>query len=158
MASIAQEAGVSKALLHYHFDDRAHLLAHVVTALGRRLVERERLVFARDRGAAPVDALWAWLDTELTRGELHALLTTATVRDEPVVTAFAAVAGARRDAARRTVHTVFERLGLTPRVHRDVIADACLVFIDGLAISARAPDGARLSFDVFWLALLSLGE
>jgi AcrR family transcriptional regulator len=158
MASIATEAGVSKALLHYHFAHRANLLAHVVTGLGRRLIERERLVLTRERDAAPVDALWGWVSGELARGELHALLTTATVKDAPVATAQEAVLRARRDEARRTVRSVFQRLSLTPRVHMDVIADTCLVFMDGLAIGARAGDDARLSFDVFWLALLSLGE
>ena len=42
MAVIALEAGVSKALLHYHYHDRATLLAEIVERIGVRTVERER--------------------------------------------------------------------------------------------------------------------
>lgn len=158
MAAIAEEGRVSKALLHYHFVDRAHLLADVVTVLGRRLVERERSTLARNDTDGPVNTLWRWVSAELDRRELHALLTAATVRNAPVTAALASVARARRDAAGETVGDVFARLGLTPRVHAQGIADTYLIFIDGLALDERKPADARLSFDVFWLAMLSLGE
>ena len=157
MAAIAQRADVSKALLHYHFTDRAHLLEEIVVALGRRIIARERAAGDDDAGA-PVDALWRWVSAELSRGELQALLTIGTVKEKPVAAALAGVSRARQDATGRTIDAMFTRLGLTPRVPVEVIADACLVFIDGLALRGADPDEARLTFDVFWLAMLSLGE
>ncbi len=157
MAAIAARADVSKALLHYHFTDRAHLLVEIVAALGRRIIARERAA-ADDDAGAPVDALWRWVSVELSRGELRALLTIGTVKAEPVAAALAEVSLARQSATRRTIDAMFTRLGLTARVPVEVIADACLVFIDGLALRGVAPGEARLTFDVFWLAMLSLGE
>ena len=42
ISAIAAEAGVSKALLHYHFAHRAELLGEMVLTLTDRHVARER--------------------------------------------------------------------------------------------------------------------
>nr|MBA3891664.1 hypothetical protein [Gemmatimonadaceae bacterium] len=49
-------------------------------------------------------------------------------------------------------------LGLRPRLGPELLAGAVVAFVDGLAFDAPlTPDRpARASFDVFWLALLSL--
>jgi AcrR family transcriptional regulator len=159
MARIAAEGGVSKALLHYHHADRAQLLADVVTVLGRRLVGRERTAMDAARGSGAVDALWGWLNGELARGELRALLELAVQPEEAVRAAATAVALARGRTATQTVEQLFAGLGLTPRMPAPLLGGASLAFIDGLAIGVpttmRDP---RASFDLFWLALLSLAE
>jgi AcrR family transcriptional regulator len=158
MSAIAEEAEVSKALLHYHFVDRARLFGEIVRTLGRRLEARERASIERLASESPVDALWGWVGSELARGELRALLTIGTVADEPVQSALGMVHDARRQHAGRTVTTLFERLSIVPRVPIQVIADASVVFVDGLALDGLDPSHARLGFDVFWLAMLGLGE
>src|SRR5512138_348727 len=65
MAVIALEAGVSKALLHYHYHDRATLLAEIVERIGVRTVERERAAIDESDGIGGLDALWQWLEAEL---------------------------------------------------------------------------------------------
>jgi AcrR family transcriptional regulator len=167
MAEIAAAAGVSKALLHYHYSDRAHLLADVVTRLAQRIMARERAAMG---GAAegpstlpvapgnPVDALWSWVDAELRSGELRALLELATVRDVPVRQAWEEVANDRRRSAARTAELVFERLGLTPRMPTTLLGDASVAFLDGLALDRGSARDSRVGFDLFWLALLSLGD
>ena len=80
MAAIALEAGVSKALLHYHYHDRATLLAEIVERIGERLVSRERAAIDEGNGAGGLDALWRWLEGELRRGELASLAELALVR------------------------------------------------------------------------------
>ena len=159
MASIAAEGGVSKALLHYHYADRARLLAEVATQLGQRIVGRERVAIDSASGSRAVDALWEWLAAELAHGELRGLLELA-VQPEPAVRAAGeAVALARGSAAAQTVEQLFAGLGLTPRMPAALLGGASVAFIDGLAIGAptstREP---RVSFDLFWLALLSLAE
>jgi AcrR family transcriptional regulator len=159
MAAIAGEAGVSKALLHYHYADRARLLADVLTHLGRRLVGRERAAIEPARGSGTVDALWEWLDAELARGELRALLELAMQAEPAVRAAGGAVALARRRAAAQTAEQLFAGLGLTPRMPAALLGGASLAFIDGLAIGTTEPlDEPRVSFDLFWLALLSLAD
>src|SRR5690242_18484400 len=79
MAAIAEEAGVSKALLHYHYHDRATLLAEIAERIGIDVVERERAA-VDESGNAGLDALWGWLEEELRRGELAALATLSLTR------------------------------------------------------------------------------
>jgi AcrR family transcriptional regulator len=157
MATIASASGVSKALLHYHYADRASLLAEVVAQLARRIVSRERAAMDAASGSSAVDALWGWLDGELAHGELRALLELGMLREPEVRDACAEAALARRRAASETVERLFAGLGLVPRMPAELLGGASVAFIDGLAIDTRRHD-PRASFDVFWLALLSLAE
>ena len=159
MAAIASEGGVSKALLHYHYADRSRLMAEVVRHLGRRLVARERSAMDMATGSGAVDALWGWLDDELSRGELHALLELAMHREHEVREAATAVAALRLGAATQTVERLFAGLGLTPRMPAELLGAASVAFVDGLAVGVATPGREpRVSFDLFWLALLSLAE
>jgi AcrR family transcriptional regulator len=157
MAAIAAAAGVSKALLHYHYADRARLLAEAVTQLAHRLVSRERAAMDVASGSGAVDALWSWLEGELQRGELRALLELGMLHDAEVRSACAQAAQLRHRAATRTVEQLFAGLGLTPRMPATILAGASTAFTDGLAVDAGQRD-PRVSFDVVWLALLSLAE
>ena len=158
MASIATEGSVSKALLHYHYASRARLLANVVTLLGQRIVVRERAAMDTARGSGAVDALWGWLDSELASGELRALLELAMQHEDEIATAAAAVGEARLRAAARTVEQLFAGLGLTPRMPAPLLGRASIAFMDGLAIAETSAGEPRASFDLFWLALLSIAE
>jgi AcrR family transcriptional regulator len=159
MAAIALEAGVSKALLHYHYHDRATLLAEIVERTSGGTIERERAAVDQST-VGGLDALWRWLEGELRRGELAALAELALVREGPVRRATRAAASDRRRSAARTIERLFAELDLTPRVPAALLADAAVAFIDGLALdvasgSTREP---RVSYDIFWLALLGLTE
>ena len=158
MAAIASESDVSKALLHYHFINRMRLLGEIVTELGQRLMAREREALNGGEATGVVDKLWHWTEAELRRGELRALLELGTLRLPVVRQAKTEVRTARRTASTKTVEGVFVRLGLTPRVPVPVLAQASMVFIDGLALAIDSDHDARSSFDVFWLAMLSLGN
>jgi AcrR family transcriptional regulator len=159
MATIAAEAGVSKALLHYHYSDRARLLAEVVAQLGERLAARERSALAGADGSKAVDALWRWFENELARGELRVLLELSSIREPLVHDAAATVADARRIAAGRTTADLMRRLGLEPRVPAELLGEASVAFMNGLAIAGPPPGSdPRVAFDVFWLAMLGLAE
>jgi len=159
MATIAASAGVSKALLHYHFSDRERLLAGVLTHLGERLVERERVALDGADGRRAVDALWRWTEHELALGELRGLLELSLIRESLVHEAAAATGESRRRAAGRSVADLLTRLGLAPRVPAELLGEAWVTFMNGLAadglVSATDP---RVAFDVFWLAVLGLAE
>jgi len=160
MAAIAMEAGVSKALLHYHYHDRSRLLAEIVEQIGIRTIERERVAIDQSDSVGGLDALWQWLEEELHRGELAGLAELALAREAAVRRATRAAATERRRSAAQTIERLFAELDLTPRVPTPLMADAAVAFIDGLALdvangSAREP---RVSYDIFWLALLGLTE
>lgn len=158
MSAIAAEADVSKALLHYHFADRASLLAEMVATLGQRLVARERSALAHGEGTRAIDQLWDWLDAELRRGELRALSELQMVPSPLVRVASEQVATDRRVAAAGIVRGLFARLGLVPRIDVALIGDTTIAFVDGLALDRTSGRDARVSFDVFWLAILSLAD
>src|SRR5918992_242040 len=74
MQEIAEEAGVSKALIHYHFHDKDTLLARLVLWMAEGLVRRERAALAASAPHAAIDDLWRWLADELARGHIRALV------------------------------------------------------------------------------------
>lgn len=160
MAAIAMEAGVSKALLHYHYHDRTTLLAEIAERIGIDVVERERTAVDERGGTGGLDALWRWLEEELRRGELAALATLSLTRLGKVREATRTAATERRRSAARTIKHLFTELDLTPRIPAALLADAAVAFVDGLALdvangTTRDP---RVSYDIFWLALLGLTE
>jgi AcrR family transcriptional regulator len=159
MAAIAEEAGVSKALLHYHYHDRATLLAEIAERIGSDVVERERTA-VDESGSGGLDALWGWLEDELRRGELAALATLSLTRLGKVRHATRAAATERRRSATTTIEHLFTELDLTPRIPAALLAEAAVAFVDGLALDVAngAPRDPRVSYDIFWLALLGLTE
>jgi len=160
MAAIAEEAGVSKALLHYHYHDRATLLAEIAERIGIEVVARERAAVDESGGTGGLDALWRWLEDELRRGELAALATLSLTRLSKVRNATRAAATERRRSATTTIEHLFTELDLTPRIPAALLAEAAVAFVDGLALDVAngAPRDPRVSYDIFWLALLGLTE
>ncbi|HKO16823.1 MAG TPA: helix-turn-helix domain-containing protein [Gemmatimonadaceae bacterium] len=169
LADIATEAGVSKALIHYHFRDKDSLLARVVEGLADGIIARERGALAADatqHSPLAIDSLWQWLDGELRSGALRVLLELDRYEGEAVRAAAARAAARRRDQAALTVERLFALLDLRPRVPVPLLATVVVTFCDGLALGTPVPGDpaaanqppARVSFDVFWLAMLNLAE
>ena len=151
---------MSKGLIHYHFRDREALLVETVNWLAAAAVRRERRALAAPTPAGAVDSMWRWLDAELARGELRVLVELAGAKEESVRDAARSAAEARRDAAAETVTTLFATLSLRPRVGPELLAEAIVAFIDGLAVQTALDPTAnpRVAFDVFWLGMLGLAD
>lgn len=171
MQDVAVDAGVSKALIHYHFHDKDTLLAKLVEHLVNGLVAREREVlaaYANQHNPLAVDALWQWVDEELHRGDIRVLLELDAYRGKAVQAAARQAATRRREIAAETVARLFEILDLRPRVAASLLGNVVVAFLDGLAIDTALADAEsdasadrgppRVAFDVFWLAMLSLAE
>lgn len=159
MGDVAAEAGVSKALVLYHFGDRDSLLAALVDDVGGDVVGRAQSALARD-DIPPLDAHWAWLEREISAGDVRALSSLAQCTTPATADASRRVAHGRRELATAQVERLFVRLGLQPRMPPALVAETVLAFADGLA--CRSASGAdhdpRGAFDVIWLALLTLHE
>jgi AcrR family transcriptional regulator len=160
LQDVAEAAGVSKALIHYHFRDKGELLARLVEWLRAGVVARQDAALSGVTSAAALDALWAWLADELARGDLRVLLDLSLVQGESVQAATSATAQARRESAAALVAQLHDLLGLKPRVPAAMIAETFTAFVDGIALDgvvspARNP---RVAFDVFWLAILGLAD
>lgn len=160
MGDVAATAGVSKALVHYHFRDKDSLLHALVEDVGYAVVARAREAMPREGSAQALDEYWAWLEQELRRGDVRILLALAEYDSDRVREVSRRVADQRREAATQQVSLVFTRLGLSPRVPAPLIADTVVAFVDGLAAgyALDTDRDPRPAFDVLWLALLTLAE
>jgi AcrR family transcriptional regulator len=160
MHEVAEEAGVSKGLIHYHFHDKDTLLARLVLWITEGLVRRERAALAMSTPHGAIDDLWRWLEAELARGHVRALVELAAWRGGEVRGAAAEAMRVRRAASTASAERLFSLLALRPRVPPVLLGDVLVTFVDGLAsVPAGAGGGeARAAFDVLWLALLGLAE
>jgi len=160
MQEVAEEAGVSKGLIHYHFHDKDTLLVRLVMWIAEGLVRRERAALAASTPHGAIDDLWRWLDAELARGHVRALVELAGWRSGAVRSATAEAMRMRRMAASASAERLFAFLALRPRVPSVLLGDLLVTFVDGLASSPAGAGGedARAAFDVLWLALLGLAE
>jgi AcrR family transcriptional regulator len=160
MQEVAEEAGVSKGLIHYHFHDKDTLLVRLVGWIAEGLVRRERAALATSTPQEAIDDLWRWLEGELTRGHVRALVELSGWRSEGVRSATAEAMRMRRMASTASAERLFALLALRPRVPAVLLGDLLVTFLDGLASTPARTGGAevRAAFDVLWLALLGLAE
>jgi len=157
---IATAAGVSKALVLYHFRDKDELVARLVGWLTRRVIEREHAALDKSGAGTVMEDLWRWLDQELRLGELRVLVELGCPGGSAQCDASAESMSKRLAAAEKTLSRVFSILGLPPRVPVAVVAPVHEAFVSGMAVMTEQQASAnhRLTFDVFWLALLNLAE
>ncbi|NUQ19451.1 MAG: helix-turn-helix transcriptional regulator [Gemmatimonadaceae bacterium] len=160
MQDVATEAGVSKALIHYHFRDRDALLARLIEWLTERLLSRERAALDDCRPTEAIDAVWRWIELELQLQELRVLLELLHDPSTGAASAARRAARLRHIEAEATTTRLFQLLDLRPRVPVELLVGVVVAVLDGLAFEATLnPEReSRVSFDVFWLALLSLAE
>lgn len=160
MQEVAEEAQVSKGLIHYHFHDKETLLARLVEWMARQIVQREHNALVDSSPRTALDDLWKWLAGELDRGHVRVLIELGGSRSDLVHRSSRAALRLRRDEAAVTVERLFGLLELRPRVPPRLVADVIVAFDDGLAIAAGsgAEHDPRAAFDVFWLSLLGLAE
>jgi AcrR family transcriptional regulator len=160
MQAVADSAGVSKALIHYHFRDRDELLARLADWLSGALGQGEALALEDTDATSQLDALWLWLEGELTSGRLRALVDLGQERGAPVREAVRRSRELRRAQATQTIELLFDRLALRPRLPAPLMGDVWVALADGLAVEAAIEPEAnlRLRFDVFWLSVLNLAE
>ena len=159
LQEVAALAGVSKGLIHYHFATKERLLARTVEWIGVGMEARLAAAAAGSAPAAGIDALWAALSAELGLGHLRLLGELAHDASADVRGTVARVLRARRRALGTRIEAVFAGLGLQARVPSELIADTVLAFELGLSTGAAdVGEAPRATFDVLWLALLSLTE
>lgn len=164
LQDVARRAGVSKGLIHYHFASREALLARAVDVIEMGMTARLAGTLQDAAPAGAIDRLWDALEHELTLGHLRVL---GELAHDPVPDVRSAVERAlrrRRDGLASQVERLFAVLALTPRVPTSLIAEVVLAFEQGLASRGDSTGDAdreaerRATFDVMWLALLSLTE
>jgi len=158
LQGIAAAAGVSKALLLYHFESKTALLDAVVSTLG--LASAGRLRAAAISG----DAMTAWraiVADEPVRGE-RALFAALALEAEVGAEALQRVRAEREAAATELAIAMLRGLQLSPSVPAMFLGRLLLRQLDGLAVASTHngifADGLDAEIDAVTLALLSLGR
>lgn len=157
---VADAAGVSKGLVHYHFHDKDALLAACAERLGAELIAGEEAARRVPSPGGRLDAVWTAVVAAIADGRRRALLALCAEAPPPLRPVLAGVQRDRQAAAGALFATLEAELGWTPRVPRATLAAAYVALLDGLALAcAVGPEGdPRRAFDAFWYAVLADGS
>lgn len=154
LQGIASAAGVSKALVLYHFGGKGPLLC----ALAQQLATDSQAELRR--AAAHEEPLEAWraLARDPTSRRTHALLA-ALLHEEDVRDRASELSALRESAAAELGLALLRSLGLTPRIAPRLLGGVLLRLLDGVAASPVRHDAAlEAELDAAALALLALAD
>ena len=151
MGAVAAEAGVSKGLLHYHFENKDHLLIETQRAFFRQLHQRFIERARKGDGGLPsaldaLDAMWA-AARELHQGapflvETLALSTHDSAMGRQVASFYSECTGLLTDAIRAVFADELDRLSVPP----ERMAVLIRVLLEGLVVElARAENEPALA-------------
>lgn len=155
-AQVARAAGVSKALIHYHFGDKTSLLAAAGDRCRVRIEHRAELASsAIATRANPVDDFAEWFEAEINAGDLRVVQQLAVAPQISVRRETGRARDAYRVALAHQVRSVFNRLELEPKIAEHTIVDLFETIGTGMATGAPR---SRQMVEAAWLALLTLAD
>ncbi len=154
LQGIATAAGVSKALVLYHFGGKGPLLR----ALAQQLATDSQAELRRAAvHAEPLEA-WRSLARDSTSRSARALLL-ALLQEEEVRDRGGELSALREGAAAELGLSLFRSLGLTPKIAPRLLGAVLLRLLDGLAASPARPEPSfDAELDAAALALLALAD
>lgn len=160
---VAERAGVSTALVHYHFDTKQLLLVAMAEHLARARIGRREGAFAGRKALHVLDALWEQVAADVTSGAECAWIELATLArtDQAIRAVLAAHRTAEREAVARRLAPLMRELGSSLALGAVETSLALCVMLDGAASALTAGDDAesvRAAYDAFWLALIAAGQ
>jgi AcrR family transcriptional regulator len=160
LGRVATAAGVSKALIHYHFSDKQQLLSAVAVECTRRIEDRGSAIAGARPSGDPLAAFWNWLEEELNQGDVRALLQLARAEDHEVQERAKAGLAECRALIRARVAYVLDALEVRPAVPVVLLADVVATLVEGLAAGhdPRRAREAQNVVDALWLSLIALAE
>jgi AcrR family transcriptional regulator len=156
MHEVADRAGVSKGLIHYHYHDKDAVLARAAERLGERIASRGRRALAASTPGSVVGDLREWMSVELRTGEWRALVSLGDWPAPAVQRAARQALAARRAMAGEMAASMFARLRIEPSITAAQAGDLLAALVSGLAVESRGADATSSAFDVLVLALLGL--
>ena len=160
---VADRAGVSTALVHYHFDTKAQLLVAAADRIAAQRADRRAAALAAERGLAALDALWSSIESSVNDGAArgHLELILCSREDAAVATALAGRRSAEIAELQRRIPLLMRELGTAPHAAPDEMAAAVDAALDGLVIAllgGQRPEAVRAAYDAFWLSLIAAGQ
>lgn len=162
VADVARRAGISSALVHYHFRTKQALLAATAERLASLRAASRTAALAGD-GLAALDALWSALRTGAASAAERAWTDLALLaRHDPDVRRTLGVQRrAEQHALAARLPELLASLDAASPVPEEEAAALVARFLDGaaLALGAGTPaEEVRAAYDAFWLVLVTAGQ
>ena len=159
---VAERAGVSTALVHYHFDTKARLVVASAERIAEVRTLRRGSALDAAGGLAALDELWRALTAGIADGVERAWLELVLHgrADAEVAAVLATPRSAVRDAIARRLPQLMRELGAVLPVSAEEMAAALEAQLDGFALALLGGQDAavvRSAYDAFWLTLLAAG-
>jgi AcrR family transcriptional regulator len=158
MHEVADRAGVSKGLIHYHFHDKNALLADIAPRLAERISARARAALASSTTATAIVDLEQWLGRELDAGEWRGLLALAEWPAADVQESAAAALALRRDEMHAVLERLFALLDIRTRISLAPLTDLAIAVVNGLATERLAGRDPAPALDALVMAFYRLSD
>ena len=163
VGTVAERAGVSTALVHYHFDTKARLLAAAARRLAAERLAARRRTLSRAKGLALLDDLWSTLAAAADDGTERAWLELSLIA--PAEPGIGAELAAQRQAERALfaarLPTLLDELGTTSLAGQDELTQLLAAALDGFVaalLTGARESAVRAAYDAFWLTLIAAGQ
>lgn len=162
VASVASRAGVSTALVHYHFDTKGQLLLAAATRLAAaRSANRLEAIGSRN-GLRALDDVWEMLLGSAESGEERAYLELALrgLEDDGIAVALADDRAREHAALGSRLPVLLADLGASPVAGIEELVVVVTAALDGftLALLYQPATSVRAAYDAFWLTMISAGQ
>lgn len=162
VADVAHRAGISSALVHYHFSTKSLLIEAAGERLAARRAEVRLTALTGARGLAALDALWIALESGSASGAERACGDLALLQrsDRAVRASLAAQRAAEQRRLAGRLGDLLGELGASAAIPADEAATLVLLFLDGAALALAGgadPADVRAAYDAFWLVLVKAG-
>jgi len=158
MHDVADRAGVSKGLIHYHFHDKNALLAEVAPRLGDRIATRARGALATSATASAIADLERWLVREIELGEWRGLLALAEWPAEGVRRAARTALDDRRQEMHRVLERLLSLLQIRTKMSLGPLTDLAIAVVSGLAAEIGSGRDPSPALDALVMAFYRLGD
>jgi len=158
MHEVAERAGVSKGLIHYHFHDKNALLADIAPELGERIAARARGALAGSATASAIADLEQWLQYEVVLGEWRALLALAEWPADEVRRAARTALDLRRTEMRVVLERLLSLLEIRTKISLAAVTDLATAVVNGLAAERESARDPAPALDALVMAFYRLGD
>lgn len=163
VSAVAGRAGISSALVHYHFDTKHRLIVAAVRSITARRSAARASALAAGPGLATLDALWSVVVAEVADGRARAYLElVALARSEAAIAeALADQRQVERRLLTERLPDLLAELGARSSTGGDELAAALETLLDGAALALLGGTPSRVvraAYDSIWLVLIAAGQ
>lgn len=162
VGAIARRAGVSTALVYYHFDTKDRLLRAAAAKLAPERAQRRLDALDRRGGLDSLDVLWEVLESGVASGLERAWseLVLHAREDREIAALLSEQRTAELSAIAARAPALLGELGASLAVGAEEFALLLAATLDGLSAALQSGASApqvRAAYDAFWLTTISAG-